>query len=123
MYTIIFFFLCHITLVYITRCIGLVFFGLLPDIVRVPSSSSLWLTSFRDRGGEEGGSRGERGPIGPAGRIGPAGSKGDVGKESVRGSQGVSGEIVEQKDLKVIKELLDQKAIAVHRDQRDLLVQ
>ena len=75
---------------------------------------------FGDRGGEEGGSRVEGGSIGPVGRIGPSGSKGDAGKEGVhRGS----GEIVEQKDLKVIKKLLDQKAIAVHRNQRDLLVQ
>ena len=34
-----------------------------------------------------------------------------------------SREIMDQKDLKVIKELLDQKVIAVHQAQRDFLVQ
>ena len=47
---------------------------------------------FGDRGGEEGGSRGERGPIGPTGRIGPPGLKGDAGKEGVHGPQGSKGD-------------------------------
>ena len=46
---------------------------------------------FGDRGGEEGRSRGERGPIGPAGSIGPPGLKGDAGKEGARGSKGDQG--------------------------------
>ena len=45
-----------------------------------------------DCGGEEGGSRGERGSIGPAGRLGPSGSKGDAGKGGIRGSQGERGD-------------------------------
>ena len=36
---------------------------------------------FGDRGGEEGGSRGERCHIGPAGSIGPSGPNGDAGKK------------------------------------------
>ena len=47
---------------------------------------------FGDRGGEEGGSRGERGPIGPTGRIGPPGLKGDAGEEGVRGPKGSKGD-------------------------------
>ena len=68
---------------------------------------------FGDRGGgEEEGSRGERGAIEPAGRTGPPGTKGDAGKEGVRGPKGSKGD----------QEWMDQKVIAVHQDQRDLLV-
>jgi hypothetical protein len=44
---------------------------------------------FGDRGGAEGRSRGERGPIGPTGSIGPLGLK---GKEGVRGPKGSKGD-------------------------------